>query len=118
MDALRAEHVDVVLRHELLGQERLGRAKHHVTRIVDQHVDFAALGHDLLDPHIDRRLGLKVELDRAQAVRERNRDDTGHADTFADHGRRAGADEHERERADEFRKELGCDPIRRRSLLR
>ena len=34
---------------ELLGQERLGRAKHHVTRIVDQHVDLAALGHDLLD---------------------------------------------------------------------
>src|SRR5712671_1686583 len=66
VDALRAEHVDVVLLRELLGQERLGRAEHHVTRIVDQHVDLAALGHDLLDRHIDRRLGLNVELDRAQ----------------------------------------------------
>jgi hypothetical protein len=37
-----------------------------VTRIVDQHVDLAALGHDLLDRHIDRRLRLNVELDRAQ----------------------------------------------------
>jgi hypothetical protein len=37
-----------------------------VTRIVDQHVDLAALGHDLLDRHLDRRLGLNVELDRAQ----------------------------------------------------
>jgi hypothetical protein len=46
------EHVDVVLHRELLGQERLGRAKHHVTRIVDQHPDLAALGHDLLDRHI------------------------------------------------------------------
>src|SRR5216683_1514675 len=42
-----------------------------------------------------------------QAVGERNRDDTGQADTIADHSRRAGADKHEREGADEFRKELG-----------
>jgi hypothetical protein len=66
VDALRAEHVDVVLHRELLGQERLGWPKHHVTRIVDQHVDLAALGHDFLDRRIDRRLGLNVELDRAQ----------------------------------------------------
>jgi hypothetical protein len=53
-----------------------------------------------------------------QAVRERNRDDTGHADIFADHGRGADADEHEREGADELRKELGCDPIRHRFFQR
>ena len=46
-----------------------------------------------------------------QAVRERNRDDAGQADTFADHGRHAGADEHEREGADELGKELGCNPV-------
>ena len=41
-----------------------------------------------------------------EAVRERNCNDTGHADTFADHGRRAGANEHEREGADQLGKEL------------
>ncbi len=66
VDALRAEHVDVVLHRELLGQERLGRAKHHVTGVVDQHVDFAAVGHDLPDRGIDGRLGLNVKLDRAK----------------------------------------------------
>jgi hypothetical protein len=30
-----------------------------------------------------------------QAMGERNRDDPGQADTVADHGRGAGADEHE-----------------------
>ncbi len=64
------------------------------------------------------RHGAVGEGHDGQAVRERNRDDTGQADTFADHGRRAGADEHEREGADELRKELGCDPIRHRSLRR
>ncbi len=46
-----------------------------------------------------------------QAVGERNRDDTWQADTFAYNGRGAGTDEHEREGADELRKELGCNPV-------
>jgi hypothetical protein len=33
VDALRAEHVDVVLHRELLGQERLGRATWAVSSI-------------------------------------------------------------------------------------
>jgi hypothetical protein len=47
-------------------------------------------------------------------VRECNRSDTGHANAFANHGRRAGANEHEREGADEFRKDFGCDPLEAR----
>ena len=46
-----------------------------------------------------------------QAVGEGNRGDAGQADTVADHGRGAGADEHEREGADELRKELGCNMV-------
>ena len=46
-----------------------------------------------------------------QAVGEGNRDNTGQADAFAYDGRGAGADEHEREGADELRKELGCNSV-------
>jgi hypothetical protein len=51
-------------------------------------------------------------------VGEGNRGDTGQADTVADHGRGAGADEHECEGTDEFGKELGCNPVGHRSLQR
>jgi len=44
-------------------------------------------------------------------VGEGNRGDTGQADTVADHGRGAGADEHESESADEFREEFGCKRV-------
>jgi hypothetical protein len=37
-----------------------------VTGVVDQHVDLAAIGDDLLDRRVDRRLGLDIELDRAK----------------------------------------------------
>jgi len=47
-----------------------------------------------------------------QAVRKCNRHYTRQADTVADHGGGAGANEHEGEGADELRKELGCDSIR------
>jgi hypothetical protein len=63
--ALSAEHVDVVLLRKLLWLERFGGTEHHVTSVVDQHVDLAAIGDDLLDRRVNRRLGLDIELDRA-----------------------------------------------------
>jgi hypothetical protein len=53
-----------------------------------------------------------------QAVGEGNRGDAVEAGTAADHGRCAGADEYEREGTDEFRKELGCNPVGHVYLLR
>ena len=44
-----------------------------------------------------------------QAMREGNCGDTGQADTLADNGRCAGADEHKCEGANQLRKELGCN---------
>ncbi len=52
IDAVGAEHVDVILLGELLGRECLGRAEHHVSGIVDD-VDPTALGDDLIDGGID-----------------------------------------------------------------
>jgi branched-chain amino acid transport system ATP-binding protein len=68
VDALCAEHVDVVLLRELLRSERFGGTEHHVTSVVDQHIDLAAIGHDLPDRRVDRRLGLDIELDCTKVV--------------------------------------------------
>ena len=65
IDPLRPQHIDVVLLGELLRGERLGRAEHHMAGIVDEDIDAAALGDDLLDGSVGRSLGLDVELDRA-----------------------------------------------------
>jgi hypothetical protein len=46
-----------------------------------------------------------------QAVSEGNRGDTVQTGAIAHHGGRAGADEHEREGADEFGDELGCKRV-------
>ena len=48
------------------GVNDFGRAEHHVPGIVDDHVDAAALGDDLLDRGVGRWLRLHVELDGAQ----------------------------------------------------
>ena len=104
------------------------RADNTANELTDDIADRLADAHRAGGEHTDSDRGVKMparhgavgegEGHDGQAVRERNRDDTGHADTFADHGRRAGADEHEREGADELRKELGCNPIGHRSLQR
>ena len=47
-----------------------------------------------------------------QTVSEGNRGETWQADTVADHGRGAGADEYQGEGADELRKQFWCNPVR------
>jgi hypothetical protein len=66
VDALGAEHVDVVELGELLRCEGLRGAEHHVPGIVHDHVDAAVLGDDFRDAGVDRRLRVHVELERAQ----------------------------------------------------
>ena len=51
--ALSAEHVDVVLLRKLFRPECFGGAEHHVTGVVDQHIDLAAVGDDLVDRRVD-----------------------------------------------------------------
>ena len=66
VDALRAEHVDVILLGELLWCEGFRRAKHHVAGVMDHHVDPAAFRDDLLGGGVGRLFRLHVEFDRAQ----------------------------------------------------
>jgi hypothetical protein len=47
-------------------------------------------------------------------VGEGNRGDARQAGTAADHGGGTGADEYQRECADEFCEEFGCKPVRHR----
>jgi hypothetical protein len=54
VDALDAEHVDVVELGELLGRERFGRAERHVAGIVDHDIDAARIGDDLRDADLNR----------------------------------------------------------------
>jgi hypothetical protein len=76
---LRAEHIDVVELCQLLGRERLGRAEHHVPRIVHDHVDATMVGDDPGDRAVDRVLGQHVKLDASQidSVLLRERRDLG-----------------------------------------
>ncbi len=66
VDALRAENVHVVLLGKLLGRERLGRAKHHVSGVMDHHIDAAAFRDDLIGGGVGGWFRLYVEFDRAQ----------------------------------------------------
>jgi hypothetical protein len=83
------------------------RADNTANELTDDIADRLADAHRAGGEHTDTDRGVKMparlregEGHDGQAVGERNRDDTGPAHTFADHGRRAGADE--------FRKELGA----------
>ena len=58
------------------------------------------------------------EDDDGQAMGEGNCGDTGQADTLADNGSGACADEHKCEGANQLRKELGCKWIEQTDLLR
>ena len=66
VEALRAEHVDVVELGQLLRGERLGRTGDHVARVVHDYVEAALLGEDGGDGRVGRLLRRDVELDGAQ----------------------------------------------------
>jgi hypothetical protein len=50
----------------LLGGEGLGRAEHHMARVVYDDVDAAAFSDNLFDGRVGRGLGLHIELDGAE----------------------------------------------------
>jgi hypothetical protein len=64
--ALGAEHIDVEEFGVLLWREGLGRAEHHMARVVHDHVDPAVCRDDFGDCGVRRFLRLHVQLDRAQ----------------------------------------------------
>ena len=81
------------------------RAGDTANELTDDIADRLASAHRAGGEHADGDGGVKMparhgavgegEDHDGQAVGERNRDDTGQADTVADHGRGASADEHE-----------------------
>jgi hypothetical protein len=66
IDALGAQHVDVIEFGILFRRKSFGRTEHHVAGIVDQHIDPPLFGDHLLDGSVDRVLGLHVEFECAQ----------------------------------------------------
>jgi hypothetical protein len=99
-------------------QQRAGDTANELTddianRLADAHRAGGEHAHGDSGVHMPARHGSVSESEGhdGQAVGEGNRDDTGQADALAHYGRGAGADEHERESADELRKELGRDPV-------
>ena len=66
IDPMGPEDVDVVHLGHLLGRERLGGAQHHVTGVVDDHVDALRLIDDPLDRAFDRPFLADVQLERPQ----------------------------------------------------
>jgi hypothetical protein len=63
VDALSAEHIDVVELGELLRREGFGRAERHVACIVNHDVKSARISNDLRNAGLDRLAGSNVELD-------------------------------------------------------
>src|SRR5712671_2078315 len=66
IDTLGAEDIDVVEFRELFGREGFRRPEHHVTGIVDHHIEASLLGHHSCDRSVDRLLRADVELDGAK----------------------------------------------------
>jgi hypothetical protein len=66
IDALRAEHVDVVELGKLFRRECFGRPERHVTGVVNDDVQTAAVGQDLLDARFSRCFAGHVQLDGTQ----------------------------------------------------
>src|SRR5258707_2897418 len=66
IDTLGAEDIDVVEFRELFGREGFRRPEHHVTRVVDHHIETPLLGYHSCDRSVDRLLRADVELDGAE----------------------------------------------------
>jgi hypothetical protein len=63
---LCAEHVDVVEIGKLLRGEGLGWTKDHVSGVVDDDIEVAVLGDDLLDCRVGRLLRRDIQLNGPQ----------------------------------------------------
>lgn len=66
VDALRAQHVHVIQLCQLLRLKRLGRAEHHLPRVVNHHVDPPVGLEDPFNRGIHRSLRLHVHFHSPQ----------------------------------------------------
>src|SRR6266850_6201624 len=63
---LCAQHVDVVKVCKLLRRKSLGRAKDHVSSVVDHYIKPSVLAHDLLNRRIHRFLRSHIQFDSTE----------------------------------------------------
>lgn len=66
VDALRSQHVNVILLGELLWREGFGRAEHHVASIVYHHIKLPGVGYYRFNGSINRYVALNIKFQRPE----------------------------------------------------